>query len=222
MKLKCLLCFIILILQLFSYQSAGIDSVKDYKNMPGIQVYHFRSRSYFMYSSWEKVDETTIKGQLSLYIGNMFDIPAEGMWVSAGLGSPGMDSSDMVMCMFYPNAKVTHKCVDYWSEGHHPQPDTQLGGTNDVELTSSHSDLNLNTNEWGNYNKAIVWNFTKKITNDIYDWKNLDSIMTNKGYIIGAYGDTYTNGDIKFHSDYTSNKLIDGDGLPKKDKKSDL
>ena len=81
MKIKVIFFIFLFTLQFFLYQS-NMDIIKDYKNTPGIQVYHFNSKHTFIYSSWEYSDNKVI-GKITIYLSHTHQVYEHGLWVVA-------------------------------------------------------------------------------------------------------------------------------------------
>ncbi len=215
--------FIFVLFLILPFYTNTYDNLKetlDDSYFPGIQVFHFKTDTHFMFSSWDiSIESGNLQGSVYLYMADKVKIPKGGVWAAVGLGSPNMNGSDMVICTYNPNDNNSHDCHDYYGEGHSPKLDTELGGTDDVRLFKKAQNFNLKKEDWAPYKKMVEWHFIKKMDHDDkkYDWKEIRSLMTNEGHIIAAYGDLSDKGEIQFHTNYSAGKLNDGHGHKKEE-----
>jgi len=212
------------LITLLNYCNSNYIDTRDFDRMEGIQVYHFKNENYYIFSSLNLKSDSTepndnnynrLEGMLYIFMSNSTEIPKNGLWVSIGLGTPKMDGSDMIMCTYINGVHGVHNCYDYFSNGHTPSPDKELGGSNDVKLIMGSKRFNIPEEEdFAPYDKMISWSFSKVINkDDKYDWDKLDTLLTNQGSIIAAFGDISNAGNINFHKGYTHGKIRDGWGI---------
>lgn len=217
MKKISILSSFLIILVTISFSIASKENSFKFDDIEGIQVYHFKEKNYYMYSTHQYKDDTLYL-TINAFFSNKVNISDDGLWFGVGLGTPGMHGSDMVICTYKQSREKQFACEDYFSEGHSIMQDTKLGGTNDVELIKGEVLEDLEHNKWQPYTKHFVFEVKKKLNlADHYDWNGLPNIMTSKAYIISAFGSLYQNEDLMYHTDYNSQKIKDGEGIMKTD-----
>ena len=97
------------------YTNCQIDSVKEYKQLAGNQIYLWTD-DHFIYISIDDKSSSKLVATFHMYFKSTFEnIVKNTFYISIGLGQNQMSQADIILCSIMSDE--TYSCVDYDAKG---------------------------------------------------------------------------------------------------------
>lgn len=178
------------LIQIIQGQPLSLSSAKDYKTIPGSQLYLIDDGNIFSYLSLTPDSNSTLMNATLFYYtkSDMKALSLVGEWIAVGFASNEMANADIVLCSFQANKGF---CKDY------------LGVPGFLQIAST-SIYTVNVNSRTNI--PNYGDFKTEITFQILRQMNSFTVIEGSRPCISAYGALDNLGNPQFHnSNYAQN-----------------
>lgn len=176
-------------------ETDSYSAAKDYKTIPGTQIYLFDRSNAFSYISIDSTSTSRMKATVYLYLTGQLTTISNGVYTSIGFGTSQMSGSDILLCAVTQSGNQW--CKDF------------VGGRSDITETGGittliSAEVNSLGAVWSPFITQVIWKIERAINPTTY--------INGLGNAIYAYGSLDSSGNPQRHPNGYYNSIRSGDG----------